>query len=390
MNTKLDALIINSYAGSLVLGAKSAGLKIRGSYEDCGFGLPIQKLNFPELKYVEQLPWPKDNLGGTIVIAHPPCAAFSNQNNSPSRKGLDTDAFKCHRDVMDYALGNRCAALAIESVPGALKAQAEYGKYARKYKYTHYFVYLNSASFGVPQWRPRVWMLFLRDLPRLVVNPPWEWKTVGDILQTPAEYEEALASGIEPNVMTKKLLDYFGKKFKGAGFDFEGFLKYENIGSFVPAVAEYLNLEKTREAIDQATGTSGLFGVRLPRKMDLNWFSPVVLDDSFFFAGGRPMTQIEYQRIMGFPDDFKWPENLARKFTMYLSKGVAPPVASWIAKTLVMNCERTVSLSPARTQVGAPGEVLDIRPSTEQAKEAVNHSRTRPLPFAGKFKRAAV
>jgi len=390
MNTNLDALIINSYAGSLVLGAQSTGLEIRGSYEDCGFGLPIQKLNFPKLKFVERTPWPKDNLSSTIVIAHPPCAAFSNQNNSVSRKGINTDAFKCHREVMDYSMSNRCAALAIESVPGALKAQAEYAKYARKYNYTHYFIHLNSASFGVSQWRPRVWMIFLRDLPRLVVNPPWEWKTVGDILQTPEEYEAAVGAGIEPNVMMKKLLDYFGKKFKTAEFNFEEFLKFENIGSFVPAVAEFLNIEKTREAVNKACGTSGLFGVRLPRKMDLRWFSPVILDDSFFFANGRPLTMIEYQRIMGFPDDFKWPENLKRKFTMYLSKGVAPPVAAWIAKTLVMNCEKTISLSPARTQVGAPGEILDIRPNTDQAKEAVNRSRNKTLPFVGKFKRAAV
>src|SRR5207245_375435 len=111
-----DVLIINSYAGSLVLGCKAAGFPIRGSYEDAAFGIEAQKLNFPELNYVDRLPWPEDDLSETVVIAHPPCAPFSIQNSG--RKGIEGDGFECHRNVMKYALENDCKALAIESVPG--------------------------------------------------------------------------------------------------------------------------------------------------------------------------------------------------------------------------------------------------------------------------------
>jgi site-specific DNA-cytosine methylase len=367
----LDALIINSYAGSLVIGVKESGIPIRGSFEDCGYGIESQKLNFPKLNYVDAHPWPKQDLTNTIVLAHPPCAAFSNQNNNVERRGENTDAFKCHKDVMDYSMGNHCAALAIESVPGCLKAAATYAKYAQKYKYTHYFIYLNAATFGVPQWRPRIWVMFFRDLARLVVNHRPTYKTVGDIIQPPDE--------VVPNKKMLHLVEYFGKKFASKGFDYEGWRKYENVGAFVNTVSEFSNVEKTRAAVDAITGVKGLFGVNLPRKLDLNWFSPVILGGCFFFAHDRPLTQIEYQRIIGFPDSWKWPDKMQNNFLTYLSKGVSPPIAKWIAEQMVKNVEHKIDLSNAK--IGAVGEIIDIRPSRQAAIEGVRLSKQIKLPL---------
>lgn len=377
----MDTLIINSYAGSLVLGARDAGANIIGSFEDSGFGIEAQKLNFPKLKYVDRLPWPKQDLSKAIVISHPPCAAFSNQNNSMARKGLATDAFKCHRNVMDYALGNRCAGLAIESVPGLLKYASIYQDYAKKNRYFVYFVYLNSATFGVPQWRPRVWVLFFRDVGKLVIGQRRDYKTIQDILEPESE--------VMVHPVMRRLLDYFGKKFRSAGFDFDAFMKYENTGSFVPAVAEFLGIENDRKAVDARTGTSGLFGVRLPRKLKLDWFSPVVLDGSFFFANGRPLTIIEYQRIVGFPDNFKWPQSMALKFLVYLSKGVSPPVARWIVDTMTANIAHTARLDQPNLHIGTPGDILDIRPNEAEAREGIIKSRNLNLNFGRKGEKLA-
>lgn len=379
MSKVKDALIINSYAGSLVLGATAAKMPIRASFEDVGFGIEAQKLNFPKLRYVDELPWPAEDLAGSIVVSHPPCAAFSNQNNTKTRRGLETDAFKCHRQVMDYAMGNGCEGLAIESVPGAMKAAAEYAKYARKYKYTNFFVYLNSASFGVPQWRPRAWMLFFKDLGKLTLSHDPSYRCVDDIVQKPADVR------LHPKM--EHLVNYFQKKFRPAGFDYEGWLRYENVGGFFATVSEFCNVENCRPEIDRVTGVKGLYGANLPRKLDPMWFSPVIMAGSFFTVHGRPLTQIEYQRVMGYPDTWKWPASMDREFLKYLSKGVCPPVAEWITRQMRENIERTTVLRKVNRTV-APGETADIRPSRQEAVDGIRLAHQLPLPISRRGKSA--
>src|SRR5215472_17685148 len=147
MNRPTDVLIINSYAGSLTIAATQLGLKIRGSYEDAGFGLRTQRLNFPDLRYVEVLPWPKDDLSKTVVIAHPPCAAFSMQNMSQRQHmGVGTDAFEQHEVVMNYALGHGCRALAIESVLGTLAGGRQvHERLAKRYDYQVHRILQNAV-----------------------------------------------------------------------------------------------------------------------------------------------------------------------------------------------------------------------------------------------------
>jgi site-specific DNA-cytosine methylase len=372
-----DCLIINSYAGSLVLGAKAAGVPIRASYENCGYGIEAQKLNFPKLKYVDALPWPKDDLRKTIVCAHPPCAAFSNQNNNVSRRGVDTDAFECHKRIMDYSMGNHCAALTMESVPGLLKFAHVYAEYAKRYRYTHYFVYLNAATFGVPQWRPRVWVMFFREQARIILNHKPVYRVMSDIVQNEKDAQQ------HPKMT--HLIHYFNKKFRTTKFDYEGWLNSETIGAFVNTVSQFANVEKNREAVDKITGTKGLYGVNLPRKLDPEWFAPVVLGGCFFYINNRPLTQIEYQRIVGFPDNWKWPSKMDSQFLTYLSKGVSPPVAEWITRQMLANVERTALLGP-NAHVGTPGDIIDIRPNRQQAIDGIRLSKQIPLPLPKRSK----
>lgn len=343
-----DVLIINSYAGSLLLGCKAAGFPVRGSYEDSGFGIEAQKLNFPGLDYVDRLPWPQDDLFNTVVIAHPPCAGFSNQ--AAGHGGVDSAHFKCHAQVMDYALPD-CEALAIESVCGAFKAADTYQKYAKRYGYNFFMLKLNSASFGVPQWRPRAWMIFLRDQDLLTVNFKPVYKTVESIVEPTRASDHC----------TIKDQTYLAMRFKKAGFNFQEFIKHDSIGSFDGAAAEWLEVD--REEVAARTGTEGLFRVRLPRKLDLVGFAPTLLEDSLWYVNGRPLLRKEYQRIMGFPDSFKWPEKLAPQFRKYLSKGVCPPVAAWILEQL---SQRGVSFSHSCR----PGELLDLNPKQARALDA--------------------
>ena len=47
----MKVLVINSYAGSITLGASSLGCEIVGSYEDKNFFLDAQKANFPDIDF---------------------------------------------------------------------------------------------------------------------------------------------------------------------------------------------------------------------------------------------------------------------------------------------------------------------------------------------------
>lgn len=341
-----DVLTINSYAGSLVIGAQMAGFPIRRSMEDSGYGIEGQRLNWPDLKYVYSLPWPEDDLSSTMVIAHPPCSAFSGMNIIPGKKGLDTDAVKCHKLVMDYAMGNRCEALAIESVQGALKFKDFYTEYAAKYGYSVCFVLLNSISFGVPQWRKRFWAVFYRDLKLFYFSLVPKYVCLQEVLNG------------EPvtNFRLNKAFQYHDKKFaRGKDFDFKKMLRETPPGAF-DAMAKRFFKEKDPMALKNLTGTLGLYRAGLPRKLDPALWAPVVLGFSTWYVGERPLNRTEYMRIMGFPDNYRWTEKLGKDFLTYLSKGICPPVGAWILQQMDNNLE-------ANLRMYKDGDVVDLQPN---------------------------
>jgi site-specific DNA-cytosine methylase len=354
----MRALLIDAYAGGLVLGVRAAGIPIRGSYgeEPFGksaqpFGMNAQRLNFPEITgFRETWPWDDEDLGETVVLSNPPCSVFSRQTQGATNKGVKSPKFRSHRRIMEYALGNHCAALAIESVEDALKAADEYAAYATKYRYFHFFVKLNAASFGIPQWRPRLWVVFFRssDVGRLVLTHEPVVRKIGSILQPLSE------ARVHPS--TERDWIRIVKKFP-VGFKWGEWRVHESVGAFAPTVAEFLKIKSNRAAINQACGTKHTYGTDLPHKLDPHGFAPVLLANSLWLANGRLLSRIEYQRSMGFPDDWKWPASLEKDFREYLSKGVAPPVGTWIAQQMIANLEGTIS-QPDFT-VG-PGEVCAI------------------------------
>lgn len=325
----MDVLIINSYAGSLTIAASQLGLKIRGSYEDTGWGLPVQRANFPDLKYVERPPWPEQDLKNTVVIAHPPCAAFSNQ--APGRKGIQADSFKCHRMVMHYAMKNNCNSLAIESVPGILSGASDVQKgYAKKFGYNVFWLKQNAVTFGVPQWRPRVWTVFSRK-PYVSFSHNITIRTVSDILQSHGTRLE-INSGIKGALRCLKEAGYSEKQV------YADILSGEHTGSLLQIGKKLLGIDDPGPnhcEVRKAWHLKGRFGVKLPRVLNPEQFATTILHDSSFFVFGRELYKEEYLALMGFPTDYKFPDNTIREFRKYLSKGVCPPVAKWILQGLI-------------------------------------------------------
>lgn len=372
-----DVLVINSYAGSLVLGAQAGGFNVVGSFEDAGYGIAAQKANFPELTYVDQLPWPVENpvsqyvagiynsrsmVKGNMVIAHPPCAAFSSINMVKDKRGTKTDAFECHRRVMEYALGGGCSSLAIESVPGALKAAGdEYVATAEKHGYNVFFIQLNACSFAVPQWRPRFWAVFMPAAHKefgVLLEP--RYVSVESILE---RYNEIDPDG-GPEFGIEQEWETYQRKFDLSNFDWQGWLRHESLGGFPKTVADFLGQEKPSGTdairdVCRGTGVGGFFAGNLPRKLDPTSLASVLLGSSFFLVNDRPVTRLEYQRIMGFPDSFQWPVKMRRQFKTYLSKGVCPPVATWILQQMQANLQE---VREAHNYACRHGEVLDLQP----------------------------
>ncbi len=361
----LNVLIINSYAGSLTVGmhtseAATRGLTVRGIYEDAGFGLSVQRANFPHLAGLMRettRDWPAHpDLTDTIVLAHPPCSAFSSQTPK-AKKGVESDAFACTKRVLRYAMQGKAPAIAVESVPATLAGGAVvHERYAQRYGYHLYRVLQNAVSFGVPQWRPRFWAVFVRKdaaaqgmywaIPR-----PARYTTVRDVL------EDA-----EPGPVLPAVQRHFDRQLQ----ELESLLGWSaartasllaaNFGRLHSILASVLGIPASaaRERYCTPKGHDSW----VLRALDPDGFTPTLLLDSHWCYRGRPVSIAEYNALMGFPRDYVYaPHDLVHQ-RKYLSKGVCPPVAAWVLDTIVAHLE---GRSPARTaEAVLPGDTVNF------------------------------
>jgi site-specific DNA-cytosine methylase len=383
MSKKLPVLIINSYAGSLTVAAHQEGHPVIGSYEDAAYGIKVQRHNYPKLDYRPTVAdWPAEqDLSGTLVIAHPPCAAFSRQVASAGAhcRGCDAKKFGQTKQVLEYALRNKAAALAIESVPGALEgARAVHDDIARRFGYTVHRVLQNAASW-VPQNRPRAWFVFLPKGGTLLMPPlPTERSTIKDILLPEKSPPKMRLPSLETEVAYPWVLRGMEKQLA-------------KLKPFRPAVrAKLLDGSKgvgllasviRRHLITQGQSAERLGSVRdvaklyvdkwqfmsnTPRLLDPSGLASTLTNTTWWLCQGRPLTALEYQRIMGFPDTYNMvgPGGMSQH-PGYLSRGVCPPVARWVLQGLQATVEKHGWKNGHTCQAG---ETLDLRPSRDWLK----------------------
>jgi site-specific DNA-cytosine methylase len=354
--SKPNVLIINSFAGSLTIAARQAGHDILGSYEDEGYGLPIQKENFPEVNYRETLSsWPTQDLSETIVLGHPHCAAFSQQNNSANAKGLDAKKFKCTLNVLEYAFKNKALALAIESVPRTLEgARMVHDNYADQYGYDVFRILQNSITFGLPQWRPRFWIIFVKKgvISELVLNYTPVKKPIKMFLDhPPTEVDHKMDE--ELRKQKQILTDSFGAD--KMAYIMDGF----GGGGGLPAlIKKNCDVEGDAGEIAKKYCVGGNFMSHCLRILDRDGFATTLLFDSWWAVDSRNLSRREYKKVMGFPADYKFPDKYAPKFREYLSRGVCPPVAEWVLNNLSDNILRKTTSGPVH-RLGI-GRTLDL------------------------------
>lgn len=374
----MRTLIINSYAGSIMLGARALGAEIIGSYEDSNFGLDIQKANVPGLDYRPyRRDWPKQDLSKTIVLAHPPCSAFSVQNCSPTARGVNSDAFACTKVVLQYAVDNNALAIAIESVMGALGgAWNQHQRYADDYGYNLYRIVENGCMFGC-QWRERFWVLFIKkgaapDTLHLELTP--KFQTVNDVT---GGYEDGRSAGNQDILLERqkaRLIEEAGLSAAEMSFLFDVQdppHKTTALGTVLFNMKYKTAESKPSDRWEVFKKYIGGFASGTMVYLDPNGLSPVLMGGSHWYMNGRNVSETAFKRIMGFPADYIFPEsprNYRTQMRMYLSKGVMPPIAEWILEQATLHLgwkgqarsSTDPNITPYRLEV-EPDQIADFR-----------------------------
>jgi site-specific DNA-cytosine methylase len=377
-----DALIINSYAGSLTIGAQAVGIPIRGSYEDSGYAIDIQKANFPKLDFRDTFAqWPKtQDLSQTILLAHPPCSAFSLMTPKvDNRRGVTSDAFDCTKKVLRYGMKNKAAAIAVESVPAAMEgARAVHDSYAKRYGYHLYRIQQNAVSFGVPQWRPRFWAVFVRQD---AADAAMTWTT-----PKPARYTRLsdVLDEFEPGPVVPELVYWFdrqSRQLRENGFSETQIQDlYQQPGSIVHNIRKFHAPEADLLDVKNQYVGKGIYFSHALRMLDPEGFATTVLGNSVWLYRGKPVGNIWFRLIMGFPPEYVFPgEALMLASTTktktskvgdvrtYLSKGVCPPVATWITKNLLAHLTGSAVGYAGWTETVRPGDIGNFNLKKKEA-----------------------
>ena len=394
----IRTLCINTYAGSLMIGANAIkdDRHIDGSFEDSGFGAKIVYANrasfdqasddFTQANVYKD--WPDWDLTDYIVLAHPPCAAFSQQNTSKAKRGTETDAFECTRKVLKYAMNANAAGIAVESVMGAMAGAWDVHEHlAEAGGYHLYRILKNSILFGVPQFRERFWCVFVRKglaNPALRLRLAPRFTTVESTLSVLAHRGTPVDDGALDRQMARyvKLLCE-GPCRCGEHLDpprdvIHGF-PHEEIWSlgypprleghkregFTARISPKFFPKEDPRAVCRIHVSP--FTSAQPSNLAMGGFAPVLLGGSLWIYKGQALTNEQYKLIMGFPADYVFPPDRTHGVRTYLSKGVCPPVATW-----VLDCVRQhlgeaqgspLTNAGAYDKVCLPGKIVSFRPS---------------------------
>ncbi len=236
-------------------------------------------------------------------------------------------------------MSHRARAILIESVPGALKGgQSVHDDYARRYGYRIFRILQNAATFGIPQWRPRFWIIFLRadgNFPRLIpIGHTPRVRTIGQLIdeENPGEVNYYHVRKLEEQIALLR------KKSFSSSIIYEMF-HGEHFGGFPNVLKKLTNRQ---EDLAQLTAMYSIFGKWLSNAMrflDPADFAPVLIGTSCWYCNERLLGENEYKAIMGFPRDYYFPDNEKKKMLEYLSKSVCPPIAAWLISWIMDLCQ---------------------------------------------------
>ena len=303
------------FQGSFTVGVAER-FKVIAHLEDGDFGVATFKLNFPDVPVhtvVED--WPLDELVGKVdlLYGNPPCAPFSPVGSTISKSRKDSGQWrgdprlKCWDNLIRVTEVIRPAVFVGESVPRFYTAgwelSSSYAKRFLKLGYDVNFVLHDVKFLGGPQQRRRVFLVATKVKLDWYI-PDLRIRTFRDAvagLDDPGPYQEPydeVAEMLHTLPQGEGLTGAFDK-FYPRTFQRKHKLHH-------PRFAEH------RIRMDSPTGT--VFG-----NVFLHPTEPR-------FLGIR-----EYQRLMGYPDGYRWSHTNIGRVMNEMVKAVTPFAARYAA-----------------------------------------------------------
>jgi site-specific DNA-cytosine methylase len=357
MPTAIGAYV---FAGGFALGTRNAGFDVLTHLEgDGGYGVSVVKLNWPTLPvHFGPANWPIADLKKLpqvdYIFANPPCALFSAMGVRTTRGGADawrTDSrISCWRDCFGLVESLRPRAWALESVTQAYTAGRELVDELTKralvmgYSVTHLLV--DASWLGVPQRRRRFFLVAHAPssltLGLAATQPNWAPPpTVGEVLaevDDPGEHHpvpERFALALPICRPGEGMTDAFDRA-------------YPDIPKVNGRIRGRPSFTTCRVPIDEPMGS-------------------FVTDCYYHPTEDRALGENEHKAICGFPLDFQL-DGPPRGRASLLARGVMPPVAQWLGRTIAAALEqgdgswgdRTVTLVDLRKPNLAP---VDLTPT---------------------------
>lgn len=201
----LHSLELFAGAGGFTLGLESAGIRCEAAIELDRFACQTFRCNHPrtELLEADVRSFSADDLcskwsGIDVLVAAPPCQGFSVAG--PSQYGKIDERNDLLLDVIRFVQALRPVLCIVENVKGILngklsrrrRALDEYVSGMQRLGYVTSIQLLQTANFGVPQWRERVFIFAARKQKYLPTRfeptygtpaRPWisVWEAISDL-----------------------------------------------------------------------------------------------------------------------------------------------------------------------------------------------------------------
>lgn len=256
-----------------------------------------------------------------FLYANPPCAPWSTTTVG-YRRQTESPLLEWTRDVFVLARAVQAPVVAIESVRGAVRNGAEYYRgLASEFGFKSLsWIFVNPYDCGLPQWRPRVFVV-LSDAGAFV--PQWSPSPPPDVVDVIAGVPDD-----EENKPVSSRSIYTGAKIPAT-----------EIMKTIPAIAQgvlmnQVSVERLREYSDVvADRVDKMFPMHMLRRLVTGEPCPVVYALARYVhpIEDRLLTLRELMRVQGYPDDYHFGMDQALALRM-LGKTVCPPVGAWLAR----------------------------------------------------------
>ena len=315
---KVRAIDLFCGAGGSSWGAHTAGVEVIAGFDLWPVAKSVYSDNFPDAKFycenLEDLD-PSDvkkELGDIdLILASPECTNHSvAKGNKPRCEKSRSTALQVIRFVKVF----EPRWIIVENVVG-MKFWARYDKFINDIEKLGYHTRtqtLNSANFGVPQARRRLFIMFDREMiPNSVSKPRRKTKTAREIIDRNGTYQYSM---LKTEKRAKATLERADRAIA-------------NMGKKSPFLIVYYGT-------DHAGGWQRL-DVPLRTITTLDRFAFVKPTDKGHVM--RMLQPSELKKAMGWPKKYKINHGTRRDKIKMIGNAVCPPVIKSIVKALIQN-----------------------------------------------------